>query len=162
MKLIVADSGPLIALACSGHLDVLKAIVAQVLIPETVYVECTANSALPGAQEIAAAVVADKLQRIPDPPLGVFANLLNVDPGEAAVLALAKAHGAAVLMDDAMGREIARAHGIALVGACGILLKAKQMGLVAEIGPVLQIWQDAIGYHLSKAFVVEVMRKAGE
>ncbi len=69
MKLIVVDSGPLIALACSGHLDVLETIASEVLIPETVYVECTGNSALPGAQEIAAEVVADKLQRIPDPPL---------------------------------------------------------------------------------------------
>ena len=85
MKLIVADSGPLIAWACSGHIDVLQAIFPEVLIPETVFVECTANTVLPGAQAIAAAVVAGKLQRIPDAPLGVFENLLNVDPGEAAV-----------------------------------------------------------------------------
>ncbi|MBK6636931.1 MAG: hypothetical protein IPG34_04195 [Rhodocyclaceae bacterium] len=58
MKLIVADSGPLIAWACSGHIDVLQAIFPEVLIPETVFVECTANTVLPGAQAIAAAVVA--------------------------------------------------------------------------------------------------------
>ena len=101
MKLIVADSGPLIAWACSGHIDVLQAIFPEVLIPETVFVECTANTVLPGAQAIAAAVVAGKLQRIPDAPLGVFENLLNVDPGEAAVLALARERAAAVLMDAA-------------------------------------------------------------
>lgn len=162
MKLIVADSGPLIALACSGHIDVLNAIVSEVLIPDTVYAECTGNSVLPGAQAIADAVAADKLRRIPDPSLGVFANLVDVDPGEAAVLALAKERGAAVLMDDAMGREIARAHGIPLVGACGILLKAKQMGLIAEIGPVLQTWKATIGYHLSETLVADVLRRAGE
>lgn len=162
MKLIVADSGPLIALACSGHIDVLRAIVSEVLIPETVLVECTANVALPGAETIAAEVASGKLQRIPDPPLGDFENLLNVDPGEAAVLALARVRGSAVLMDDATGREIARAHGIPLIGSCGILLKAKQMGLINELGTVVQMWKSRIGYHLSESFVTEVLRRAGE
>lgn len=162
MKLIVADSGSLIALACSGHIDLLGAIVPDVLIPQTVFAECTANSVLPGAQKIIAAIGSGGLQLIPDPPLGDFENLRNVDPGEAAVLALARQRRAAILMDDATGREIARAHGIPIVGACGILLKAKQMGLISDVGPIIKVWKDKIGYHLAEALVAEVLRRAGE
>ena len=99
---------------------------------------------------------------MPDPPLGAFANLADIDPGEAAVLALAREQHAAVLMDDAMGREIAKAHGIAIIGACGILLRAKQLGLVPANEPVIRHWKTAIGYHLSDALVMEVRRRAGE
>ena len=65
-------------------------------------------------------------------------------------------------VEEARGCEVARDHGIPIVGDCGILLKAKQVGLIEAVGPVLQSWKTRIGYHLSETLVIEVLHRAGE
>jgi len=161
MKLIVADSSPLIALACSGHLQVLCSIVSTVVIPETVFQECVGDLSRPGAKDIDAAIAKNAIARLPDPADGTFNGIPDLDAGEAAALSLALLLDAPVLMDDAVGRQIARANKIGVVGACGILLKAKREGLIEEIRPIIHEWRS-IGYFLSDALVAEVYRLAEE
>lgn len=162
MELVAADSSPLIALAYSGHIDVLLAIAKKVLITETVYQECTGNGDLPGAVQIAAAVTDGRITKVPDPDIGEFRSIDGLDIGEALAISQAKLTGAPILMDDAIGRQIARAHGIAVIGSCGILLAAKQRGLIDAVGPILDTWKSGLGYFLSTALVNEVLARAGE
>ena len=61
MKLIVSDASPLIVIAKSGLLPVLTALVEEVVIPETVYAECTVEISLPGARAVRAAVEAGQI-----------------------------------------------------------------------------------------------------
>lgn len=161
MKLIVADSSPLIALACSGHIDVLLLLIETVVIPGTVYRECVSDNDKPGATKIEEAVSIGRIRHIDDPDLGIFEGIPDLDAGEAAALALAIDLKAPVLMDDAIGREVARANNISVVGACGILLQAKNKGLIDAVAPIIQTWRK-IGYFLSDSLIAEVLRRAGE
>jgi predicted nucleic acid-binding protein len=162
MKLVVADSSPLIALASSGHIDVLLAIVQEVVIPETVFQECTTQNDMPGAKSIMDAVLAGRIQKVADPDIGVFKDIDDLDTGEACAISLANTMKSSILIDDAMGREVARAHQIGVIGGCGILLMAKQRGLITEVKPIIDAWRNAIGYFLSDTLVADVLRKAGE
>lgn len=162
MKLVVADSSPLIALASSGHIDVLLAIIQEVYIPETVYQECIVNTAKPGAEQVLNAVQVGSIKRVPDPDISAFRDIDDLDIGEACAISLAITMKSAILIDDFIGRGVARANQLEVVGGCGILLVAKQRGLIAEVKPVIDAWKDVIGYRLSDSLVADVLKKAGE
>lgn len=162
MKRVVADSSPLIALASSGHIGVLLAIIQEVFIPETVYLECVTHNDKPGANHIMSAVTAGKIKKVDDPDINAFNAIDGLDVGEACAISLAMTMKSAVLIDDFIGREVAKAHQVNVIGGCGILLIAKQRGLIAEVKPVIDTWKDVIGYRLSETLIADVLRKAGE
>lgn len=162
MKLVVADSSPLIALASSGHIDVLLTIIKEVVIPETVFQECITQNDKPGARDILNAVSAGTIQKVDDPDISAFRDIDDLDTGEACAISLAIILKSAILIDDFIGREVAKAHRVNVIGGCGILLIAKQRGLIAAVTPVIEAWKDVIGYRLSDALIADVLRKAGE
>jgi predicted nucleic acid-binding protein len=162
MKLVVADSSPLIALASSGHIDVLLSLIQEVVIPETVFQECITQNDKPGAQHILNAVRAGHIQRVDDPDISAFRDIDDLDIGEACAISLAITLKSAILIDDFIGREVAKAHRVNVIGGCGILLIAKQRGLIVAVKPVIDAWKDGIGYRLSDALIADVLRKAGE
>ena len=49
MSCIVADTGPLLMFGRSGLLVVLREIAGDILVPATVFLECTRDTAKPGA-----------------------------------------------------------------------------------------------------------------
>jgi predicted nucleic acid-binding protein len=69
VRVVVADTGPLIALARVGGLRVLPELFAQTLVTEAVLVEYLARPDRPEGVEIAAALDAGWLTRHPDPIL---------------------------------------------------------------------------------------------
>ena len=162
MNLVVADSSPLMALASSGHLDILFAIVREIVVPETVFQECIVNKGKPGASDIRDAVVAGRIQKVADPEIGVFGNIEDLDIGEALALSLATIMKSPILIDDQIGREVAMAHNIGVIGGSGILLQAKKQGLILKVEPIIKTWMDVIGYRLSDALVAKVLAMAGE
>jgi len=66
VKLIVCDASPLIVIAKSGLIPVLKGTAEDVIVPETVYAEATIDLTLPGAEAIRVAVAAGHIQFRPD------------------------------------------------------------------------------------------------
>ena len=162
MKLVVADSSPLIALASSGHIDVLLTIIQEVVIPETVFQECVTQNDKPGAKNILNAVRAGNIQKVDDPDISAFRDIDDLDVGEACAISLAITMKSAILIDDFIGRVVAKAHQVKVIGGCGILLIAKQRGLIAAVKPVIDAWKEVIGYRLSDSLIADVLRKAGE
>jgi hypothetical protein len=159
MRVIVADASPLIMLARSDLLSVLKAVAGDIVVPDAVWRECVRDAAKPGAQAIQSAHAAGLLDVRPsiwhgDP-------LPALGPGEIAAIALALELACTVLMDDRVGRRAAIAQGVTVVGSAAILLRAKQIGLISAVSPILEDWRAA-GYFLSEAFLRAVMEKAGE
>ena len=114
----------------------------------------------PGA---AAVLAADWLEVVdpteaPDPLLSAA-----LDAGEAEVIVLARSLPmATVLLDERRGRQIAAtAYRLPVVGTVGVLVRAKQAGLLPAIGPVL----EAIvrnGYYLSDRLVQQAIVAARE
>lgn len=159
--MVVADTGPLIALARVGHLDLLRRLYEQISIPPAVRDELAIGSDRPGAKVLAVALEAGWVTVALAPNLASdLAQIL--DPGEAEAIALAETHGARILViDDARGRRIARRRGIAVVGVAGVLLAAKSTGAIAAVGPVLKAMTSA-GYRLSPELIAGVLSRADE
>jgi predicted nucleic acid-binding protein len=164
VKLLVADSGPLIVFARGGHLELLRQIAGRVVAPSIVFAECVKNAAKPGATAVLAAYAAKHIEVAPpinSDAIALFSGIANLDEGETAALALAFEHDCPVLMDERLGRKMAKLHKIPVIGSLGVLLAAKDRGLIEEIAPILVEWQ-AWGYFIAPSLLEEVLSRAKE
>jgi len=84
------------------------------------------------------------------------------DAGETEAMLLYKQLAAdKLLIDDKRGRKVAKINQISTIGSLGVLLAAKEKGLIVEIVPLLQqIRQSDI--YLSPDLVNTVLELAGE
>lgn len=157
-KLIVADTGALIALARLGLLELLSALFQQVLITPIVLKECAAKPDCAEGETIRQAVAAGHLVLSrQDQALPAW----GIDPGETSAIALAMEAGAAVLMDDKAGRTVAKQLGIKVIGSAGVLILAKRRGKLVCVRPHLEALR-ASGYFLGENVVADALRMAGE
>ena len=162
-RLVVADTGPLIAMARVERLELLRRLYERVVVPPAVHDELALDSDRPGARVLAGAFDAGWIivEAVTDSALGrELARLLG--PGEAEAIALAEQEGARfLLVDDARGRRIARSRGVPVVGVAGVTLAAKSRGEVAAVGPILEALSNT-GCRLSPRLIAGVLAKAGE
>jgi predicted nucleic acid-binding protein len=63
-----------------------------------------------------------------------------------------------VLLDDLQGRRLAMRWGLPVLGVGGLLLLAKEKGAVENVEPWITKLRGQ-GYRLSKALVLELMRR---
>lgn len=161
MSCIVADTGPLIALAKVDLLMLPQRAFGRVVMPQTVLGECLAQALQPDATAIRHAVDKNLLavEAVPAWPADVPKPRL--DEGEAAALALALRLQAPVLMDELRGRKIAQRLGIHVVGVCGLLLFGKREGWLPEVAPLLVTLREK-GYFISAGLQSAVLHAAGE
>ena len=85
-----------------------------------------------------------------------------LDEGEAQVVTLAQELGLRhVLIYETTGRRVARLLGLDVSGSVGVLLRAKQAGLVASVSPLVEAMREG-GVWLSPSVIEFAMREAGE
>ncbi|MDR1967799.1 MAG: DUF3368 domain-containing protein, partial [Burkholderiaceae bacterium] len=157
----VSDSGPLIALARSGHLKLLAAVFGAIHVPQAVLAETAGDRSRPGAADIAAFVQAHA-QVHPRRADAIYAAAVShLDEGEAQALSLAHALGCGVLMDERRGRQEAVRQGIPLFGVLGVLLQAKRIGKIERIAPAINRMLNN-GYRISPALIDAALKLAGE
>ena len=161
-KVIVADTGPLIALALVELLPVLQKLFSDVYVPVGVLDEATKECSKPGAKAIKLAVEKGWIAVRPVEMGESFQELIEVlDQGEAEALALAKQLNAVVLIDERRGRKVAIKHGIAVTGSAAVLIKAKKSGVVKKLKPLLE-QLGKHGYRMSDALIAEVLNRVNE
>ena len=161
LRSAVVDSSPLIFLARTGLLYVLRNASEVVIVPVAVAAEVRAR---PGRDDEAVSALAKMPwlrtgQAVVLPPSVVNWDL---DPGESEVIALAcETPGAVVVIDDRMARACAAAHRVPCVGTLGLLLAAKRRGELAAVRPALDALTQA-GLYVSKQVLDSIAREAGE
>jgi len=131
---IVSNSSPLIALAKIEKLDIL--LIYDVVIPKAVFDEITK----PKKKYVKELYKwgKDKVIEVMNRKAVEYLELI-IDKGEAETIALAEELNAdAVLIDDLKARKIAKLRGLNITGSIGILLDAKDRGLVSEVKPLLE------------------------
>ena len=156
----VVNSGPLVALSLVGRLDLLPALFQEIWIPEAVYREVAiAGIGRPGAASLADTAWAERVRSAPEPDPLLISEL---DPGEAAVISLARAIAPCMaIIDEKRGRRIARGvYGLPVKGTAGLLVEAKRHGLLNDLRSTLQDLKRA-GYFLSDS-VIDGACKAAE
>lgn len=158
---VVTDAGPLIHLGSCNCLWVLKDLFGRVLVPSSVWKEATAHRSLPGAAEV---IQANWLEVVSAPTVKTrprFAGLA-LHEGERDGLELALELPADLfLSDDQAAVRAARAVDVAVVGSVGVLIRAKENGLLNEVLPKLRMMQSR-GFWMSKRFVGTVARLVNE
>jgi len=161
----VADTGPLIALARGGHLQLLQALYEEVLTPPAVHTELCLGSERPGSKRLADAFEQGWLQ-VRRPSASATSALdeliLILDPGEAEAIILAEEMDCRfLLIDERKGRAVARRRGVPIAGIAGVMLAAKKHGFIDEVLPLVKDL-ELIGYCMSPALVSEIAKRVGE
>jgi uncharacterized protein len=157
MPEVVSNTGPIIALASIGQLDLLRELFGQVLIPPAVHAEIKDDisvALLSTASWIQVQAVQDVLAR----------QLLReeLDAGESEAIVLAQEVAAdLVLLDERAATRKARTINLQTIGTLGVLLMAKRNGLVTRLKPLLDDLHRA-GFHMSNILYRQVLQSAGE
>jgi predicted nucleic acid-binding protein len=157
---VVVNTSPLQYLHQLGILDVLHRLAGQAIIPA------------PVAEELA--VGRQHGFDVPDPRAHPWMQIreprwpeglrlaIDLGTGEASVLAVAlELNDPLVVLDDGLGRWVAKTLGIRLRGTLGILLDAKRVGYIPAVAPAIDRLQQ-LRFRVSPDTVALVLRLAGE
>lgn len=159
---IVSNASPLINLTRIGKLSVLQELYGELIIPGAVWQEIVVEGAgQPGADEVKA-VDWIKQRAVTNRQL-TQALKQELDAGEAEAIALALEIGAdLLLMDEHLGREVARHLGLRYTGLIGVLIEAKRKGFITSVKPCLDQLRDIAGFRLSEVLYVRVLQDQEE
>jgi len=131
----VSNSTPLIWLSRIGRLGLLRELFGEVHIPASVYrevVEAGLEQGYVDAHVVKQAVdegwIVVVEVEVPEP----FSSISSLHLGEAEALYHALEGGSLLLMDEAAGRSVARAHGVAARGTMSVLVNAVKEGLISR------------------------------
>jgi predicted nucleic acid-binding protein len=137
--IVVVNSGPLMALAKIGLLDLLPRLYGQVCFPTAVFVEVVVRGrerGYPDAFLVQLAIQQGKLKvlDVNDGDLPSDIHDLPLDAGEKQALYLAqKTKADLALFDDEKVREEAQARGLRIKGTLGVIVDAYHAGLLRFI-----------------------------
>lgn len=157
--IVVSDTSPISNLHQIGRLGLLRELFGDVVLPGAVAEEISAldrnRSILADNDWITVVELQDR-----ESLTGLAETL---DKGEAEAIALALEISAdAVLIDEAIGRKEALRRGLNVTGIIGVLLRAKQKGLIPAVEPVIGELVTEAGFWLDPVFVEEILRISGE
>lgn len=144
----VADSSPLFVLLQIGRLELLQHVFDDVVVPSAVRRE-----------------ISPSLRRLPpwireQPAPSLLETGLDAGEREAIALALALTADF-IVMDDLAGRRLAARLGLEVTGSAGILVRARQQGLIDTVRPDLEA-MIASGLFLSRQVYLDVLASVGE
>jgi predicted nucleic acid-binding protein len=158
---VVADTSPLISLDACNQLSLLRELYTRVVVPRAVEQELSFGGntgLLTGLTRVHRTWIGVRTLHTPPPPALVAA--LHI--GEAEVIALALEIGSPlVLLDETAARKIARARGLQVTGAIGVLRRAKNKGLLPAVKPSIDLMLSR-GVQLGGDLIDAVLRDAGE
>ncbi|MBD2111312.1 MULTISPECIES: DUF3368 domain-containing protein [Cyanophyceae] len=157
---VIADTSVMQYLFQTNHLFLLPSLYDNVVLPDAVRDELETGQTLgislpkPGDFEWIQLVCIDEQSLVPQIP--------GLGRGEREVLSLAvNRPGSVALLDDGLARQYAKRLKIGVTGTLGVLLKAKQYGLIVEVGSVLKALNQ-LGFRVSEETRLGVLRLAAE
>ena len=159
---VVSNTSPITSLAGISQLELLHQLYEEIVIPQAVYNEMAGiGKTVPGTIEVQ---TLPWIQPRPIKDLNLLGTLQsNLDSGEAAAIVLALELKAELLiMDERPGRTIARQYGLAVIGILGVLLEAKDKGLISVVKPLMDRLIDEVEFRVSRQLYKTVLQRAGE
>ena len=150
---VISNSSPLIALSQIDRLDLLRQLHTHVSIPAAVAGEV--ERTLPLLPDW---VLVQELAR-PLQPITVSAS---IGPGEREVISLALELAASlVILDEQPARRLAKSLGLRVIGTVGLLMAAKERGLLAKVRPELDRLL-AVRFFLDQDLYDRIIAQVGE
>jgi uncharacterized protein len=156
----ITDTSPIQYLHQINLLNLLPALYGQIIMPQAVANELAEGRAqgvlLPDPDSLSWITLRQVAESILVP------GLPNLGRGEREVLSLALTMpDALVILDDALARKYARQLNLTVTGTLGVLLKAKQLGLVESIAPILN-QLNALNFRIAQSTHAAVLKLAHE
>ena len=145
---VVLDSTCLIGLERIGELNILPALFDPIMIPPEVEREFGGKFSWLQTENLANSLLVAALQ-------------LVVDVGEAEAIALASEKSCLLISDDKQARSAAKRLGVPVIGTVGVLVRAKQSGIVTIIKPILDDL-ELNSFFISRALREEALKLVGE
>lgn len=156
---VVVNNTPLSALWSVNQLTLLRELYGEILIPRAVHDEFLATER-PLRQEVLEDSPWIKVAALEHPRQALV--YIGLDRGEAEVLALASERSARlVIIDERRGRRYAKRLGLPLTGTLGVLLAAKDAGLISYVKPLLTELVRK-GLFVEQELITKVLTLAGE
>lgn len=159
---VVADTSPLTALLHLNQVPLLVLLYGEVYIPLAVAAEL---ETLPAFGFDISPIKNNKAFIVRQPADTEFRNQLNeeLDAGEAEAIALAiELHADLLLIDERLGKAAAEAANIPCKGVVGLLLDAKEKGLIPLVKPLLDDLRQNLKFRLSEKIYRLALQKANE
>ena len=145
-RVVITDTSCLIIFQKIGELDLLQKVYG--------YVSITPEVAKEFSEEVPAWIIIESTKD------KKYQNFLEtqIDQGEASVIALAKEKESyLLLLDDLKARKLALKLNLKFTGALGVIHKAKQMGVLKNIKPIIEQLQ-ATDFRISENIIFELLR----
>lgn len=159
LRSAVVDASPLIFLARTGLLDVLRNSSADVVVPAAVAAEVRARGAEDDAA-VAALATSTWMRVAPSIDVAPSIALWDLGPGESETIALAaRTPDTVAVIDDRQARACAAVHRVTCVGTLGLLLAAKRRGDLALLRPALDALVKS-GFFVSQPILDSILREA--
>lgn len=130
MKVIVSDSSPLIALLNIQHLDLLKFLFDEIIIPPAVANEIEVGEIADSHWHILKKTGFIHIESLLDNDSRLAILELQLDLGESEAILLADQLKFPLLIDERAGRNMAKTMGLEIIGLVGVLYALKQNGQI--------------------------------
>lgn len=131
----ISDSSPLISLAAISRFQVLEVFFKKIYIPQEVFEEVVTRGKGRAGQK-------------------------EVEEAESICLAQ-EINAQRIVLDEIKAREYARKIGLKVIGTLGILLLAKEQGLIQNIKEKMDEL-EAKEFHIAPHLYQEILKRAGE
>jgi predicted nucleic acid-binding protein len=158
--IVVANAGPLIALARIEQFNLLRSLYGQLHIPPAVRDDVVISSrGRPGEEEVRVSPWIHTVEVRDVTAVQLLKERLDAGESEAIVLAI-ELEASLLLIDEARGRRVAEARGLNKIGTIGTLIAAKKRGLVPALTPLLDHLR-VTGFRMGDDLYRETLRLAG-
>jgi len=159
MLKVVSNTTPIISLLKINRLELLKELYGQIYIPHAVFEEIEAGKFKSFYRNLSALswiqIMYVKSKHAPN-----FFPVLDAGEAEAILLA-SEMNTDLIIIDERLGRLYAKYVNLKTTGTLGILLKAKEKGLIGSIKPMIEKLQEN-DFYMSKSLVRQILKLANE
>lgn len=158
--LIISDTSPLFYLEQLNQIELLPKLYGEIVVPYAVVDELLAGAQL-GERVPNIAHLSWVTIRSVNVPTSLR-SIKDLGKGETEAIALGlETANALLLLDDRLGRQVAMQNGLTVTGTVGVLLRAKQKGLIPLLAPLLTDLKRA-RFRISDQVIRDALELAGE
>jgi len=149
-KAVISDTSSLIALESIMELELLQKMFREIYITDEIQKEF--GSKLPSWIKVKKLHDRTMLQVI----------TLELDLGEASGIALAlEMPDSLLIIDEKKGRNYANRLGINMIGILGVLIRAKEKGIIETLRPILNKLNEC-DFRMSEKLETDILKRVGE
>lgn len=160
--IIISDTSPIANLLQIRKLELLKLIFGRIIIPPTVDKEIRELEKF--NMDLEEYHKGKWIEIIYPKDMMLLKQLKEeLDEGEAEAIVLAKElHADFLLIDERLGTKKAKDQGLNTIGLLGVLMKAKEEGLISYVKPIIEELEKEAGFWISDKLRKMLLKVAGE